>query len=180
MTSADVLSRVGNKWCSIELDNPLQAQIVCLWFTDCRYLIMQKPAAFSKLVLVARIDIRGIIFLPHHLIWFWFVFFFVSVVQGLMSNPLMAQARLCFSSVNVSFIHSQRNMVAGNYRGHHSHSPNNRVSYRIIELQQYSVCLNVFLTLKRAFQLPLKYLSFLKTFWLSFSLVELNFGWRLY
>lgn len=27
---------------------------------------MQKPAAFSKLLLVAGIDIRGILFLPHH------------------------------------------------------------------------------------------------------------------
>lgn len=162
MISADVLSRVGNKWCSIELDNPLQAQIVCLWCTDCRYLIMQKPAAFSKLVLVAGIDIRGIIFLPHHLIWFWFVFFLVSVVQGLMSNPLMARVRLCFSLVNVSLIHSQRNMVARIYRGDHSRSPNNRVSYRIIELKQYSVCLNVFLTLKWAFQLP--YLKIFKLF----------------
>lgn len=34
-----------------------------------------------------------------------------------MSNPLMAQVRLCFSSVNVSLTHSQRNMVARIYRG---------------------------------------------------------------
>lgn len=72
MTSTDVLSGVGYKCCSLELNNPLQTRIVCLRCTDREYLIMQKPAAFSKLLLVTGIDIQGILFLPH-------LFFVVSV-----------------------------------------------------------------------------------------------------
>lgn len=54
MASTDVLSGVFYKRCSLELKHPLQAWHVCLWCTNCRYLIIPTQPPFRNLLLLCN------------------------------------------------------------------------------------------------------------------------------